>query len=60
LLVQAIKALREKHITLQIIDKLRQKLTDKEKKTALSESQYITGRVYEIIKKIAEEGNLHG
>lgn len=57
LLVQALKALGEKNVTMDIILHLRNTLSEKEIKTALRESQYVTGWVYETIKKIAEEKN---
>jgi hypothetical protein len=54
LTVQAIKALGQKHITPEVLKKLREKLTGKEKNAALHEARYVTGWVYEVIKKIAE------
>jgi hypothetical protein len=55
LLVQALKALGEKGVTVDVVKQLRKKFSEKEIKTALRESQYVTGWVYESIKKIADE-----
>lgn len=60
LLVQAIKALGETNIDSVVIKKLRNRLSDKNIKTALSEAQYVTGWVYEVIKKIGEKEKHNG
>jgi len=57
LVVQALKALGEKNVTAGIISKLKDKLSDQDKKTALRETKYVTGWVYDVLKKISE-GNI--
>jgi hypothetical protein len=60
LVVQALKALGQGHIDKKTVNYLRGKLTAKEKAIALREARYVTGWVYEIIKKIAAPGVSHG
>ena len=55
---QAIKALGETNID-SVVIKLRNR-PDKNIKTALSEAQYVTGWVYEVIKKIGEKEKHNG
>jgi hypothetical protein len=52
LVVQAIKALGPKRITDNIREKLERELSVKEKKSLLREARYVTGWVYEEIRKI--------
>jgi hypothetical protein len=54
LVVQALKAMGEKNVTLEVISKLKETLSDQDKKVALREAKYVTGWVYEMIKKIAD------
>lgn len=53
LVVQALKVLGKEHIDRTVLNHLRKKLTAKEKTSALREARYVTGWVYEAIKKIA-------
>lgn len=55
ILVQALKTLGNEHITKEIICKLSKQFTEKEKTSALREAKYVTGWVYEAIKKITQE-----
>ena len=55
LLVQALKALGESHVDAAALDKLRQKLTDKERRRAIREAGYATAWVYAAIKQLAAE-----
>jgi Family of unknown function (DUF6088) len=60
LVVQALKALGKENIDKTVMNHLRKKLTAKEKSTARREARYVTGWVYEAIKKIAVQGDSHG
>ena len=60
LVVQALKALGKEHVDKTVINRLREVLTVKEKAVALREAQYVTGWVYETIKKIAAPGGARG
>jgi hypothetical protein len=55
LVVQALKALGQEHIDKEIIGKLSKKLSAKEKSVALREARYVTGWVYDAVKKVAEQ-----
>jgi len=60
LLVQALKALGEDNVDTNALNILRKKFSAGGKRAALREAQYVTGWVYEVIKKIAEKDNLNG
>ncbi|MEG2633286.1 MAG: DUF6088 family protein [Oscillospiraceae bacterium] len=52
LVVQALKALGKDNVTDIIVDKLRNSLTDNEKKSLLVEAKAVTSWIYEDIKMI--------
>ncbi|OGS34731.1 MAG: hypothetical protein A2293_03485 [Elusimicrobia bacterium RIFOXYB2_FULL_49_7] len=55
LVVQALKALGRGRVTDKIRDKLSRILPEKDKKKLMREAQYVTGWVYEEIRKICSE-----
>ena len=55
LIVQALKALGKDNIDNTIINKLKNEMTDKEKKNALIEAKTVTSWIYEYIKKICKD-----
>ncbi len=57
LIIQALKALGKENITYEIIEKLRNSLTNEEKSTALIEAKTATSWIYEYIKEIARGEN---
>lgn len=56
LVIQALKELGEEKITESVIQKLKRQLTDEEKITLLNESKQTTVWIFNVIKKIAQEG----
>jgi hypothetical protein len=56
LIIQALKELGERQITESVIRKLQQQLTDEEKATMLNETKQTTVWIFNVIKKIAQEG----
>jgi hypothetical protein len=54
LIVQALKAIGSNKIDEETVLQFAKKLTKKEKSAALREARYVTGWVYEAIKKVAE------
>jgi hypothetical protein len=59
LLVQAHKTLGESHVDDSVIDTLRAKFDKKERARAVREAMYATSWVYEIIKRLAAQGEAH-
>lgn len=59
LIIQALKTLGSDKINDNIIKKLSKGLSDKEKRTLLSESQYATSWIYESLKQIARQGDIN-
>ena len=57
LIIQAFKTLGEDKVNDKVIMKLSKGLADDEKKALLSESQYATSWIYEILKQIAKRGD---
>lgn len=57
LIVQALKALGKKHITLETIIKIREQINPKMYEKILKDTQSTTVWVYEIIKQICKENN---
>ncbi len=60
LVVQALKSLSEDRVDDPAIATIRERLTAPERKKILHDTQYITGWIYGIIKKICREEELHG
>lgn len=58
LVIQALKSLPEEEITDTIIQKIRQKLNEKERNSLLRESALISRRILKTINKICEGGNV--
>jgi len=58
--VQALKALGKNHIGSEILGRLSKALTAKEKAAALREARYVTGWVYDDIKKMATQKEANG
>ena len=56
LVIQALKELGEEQITESVIQKLKRQLTDEEKLKLLNETKQTTVWIFNIIKKIAQEG----
>ena len=56
LVIQALKELGEEQITENVIQKLKRQLTNEEKRTLLDESKQTTVWIFNVIKKIAQEG----
>jgi len=54
IVIQALKTIGQKNVTEEIIETLRQRLSDSEKATALKEASESTDWVYDTIRKIAE------
>lgn len=59
LVIQALKELGEEQITESVIRKLQQQLTDEEKTTLLNETKQTTAWIFDVIKKIAQEGEMN-
>ncbi len=57
LVVQALKSLGEARVNNEVIRRLKLKLDRKEREQAFSEARYVTAWVYEVIKRLAEEGS---
>lgn len=56
LLVQSLKALGRERIDDSVMEKLQGKFTKEECKNILKETKFVSGWVYEVIKKICREG----
>ena len=52
IVIQALKAIGKDSVTDDIVGKIREHTTEKEKKSMLSEAKFATSWVYEVIKKI--------
>jgi hypothetical protein len=59
LLVQALKALGETRVDDSVMDTLRARFDKKERARAIREARYATSWVYEIIKRLAAQGEAH-
>lgn len=56
MVVQAIKALGQNHVGSKELAILRERLTKAERQALVSEATRTTSWIYELLKKIAEEG----
>ncbi|MFU9915309.1 DUF6088 family protein [Fannyhessea vaginae] len=52
--IQAIKSLGKEHINDQVVQKIRENLTDKERKDLMNESKSVSAWIYEVIREICE------
>lgn len=57
LVVQALKSLGKDRVDIEVMERLRRKLDRKERSRAVEEARYVTAWVYEVIKRLAEEGS---
>ena len=55
--IQAIKSLGKENITSEVIQKIRENLTDKERTDLMNESKSVPAWIYEIIREISEGKN---
>ena len=56
-IIQAIKSLGKENITSEVIQKIRENLTEKEKKDLMNESKSVPSWIYEVIREICEGKN---
>ncbi|MDU5989511.1 MAG: DUF6088 family protein [Anaerococcus vaginalis] len=56
-IIQAIKSLGKENITSEVIQKIRENLTEKEKKDLMNESKSVPSWIYEVIREICEGQN---
>lgn len=52
--IQAIKSLGKEHINDQVVQKIRENLTEKERKDLMTESKSVSAWIYEVIREICE------
>lgn len=52
--IQAIKSLGKEHINDQVVQKIRENLTEKEQKDLMTESKSVSAWIYEVIREICE------
>lgn len=52
--IQAIKSLGKEHINDQVVQQIRENLTDKERKDLMDESKSVSAWIYEVIREICE------
>ena len=52
--IQAIKSLGKEHINDQVVQKIRENLTGKERKDLMNESKSVSAWIYEVIREICE------
>ncbi|HEO0401278.1 TPA: hypothetical protein U9C47_000197 [Streptococcus agalactiae] len=55
--IQAIKSLGKENITSEVIQKIRENLTEKERKDLMNESKSVPSWIYEVIREICEGQN---
>ena len=55
--IQAIKSLGKENITSEIIQKIRENLTEKERTDLMNESKSVPAWIYEVIREICEGKN---
>ncbi|WP_108830980.1 DUF6088 family protein [Aedoeadaptatus coli] len=55
--IQAIKSLGKEDITSEVIQKIRENLTEKERKDLMNESKSVPSWIYEVIREISEGEN---
>ena len=55
--IQAIKSLGKENITNEVIQKIRENLTEKERKDLMNESKSVPSWIYEVIREISEGKN---
>ena len=55
--IQAIKSLGKENITNEVIQKIRENLTEKERKDLMKESKSVSSWIYEVIREICEGKN---
>ena len=55
--IQAIKSLGKENITSEVIQKMRENLTQKERKDLMNESKSVPSWIYEVIREISEGKN---
>ncbi|VFE93779.1 DUF6088 family protein [Clostridioides difficile] len=55
--IQAIKSLGKENINAQVIQKIRENLTEKERKDLMNESKSVPAWIYEVIREICEGKN---
>lgn len=55
--IQAIRSLGKKNITNEVIQKLRENLTEKERTDLMNESKSVSSWIYEVIRVICEDEN---
>ncbi|HEO0409905.1 TPA: hypothetical protein VAU72_002168 [Streptococcus agalactiae] len=55
--IQAIKSLGKENITNEVIQKIRENLTEKERKGLMNESKSVPSWIYEVIREISEVKN---
>lgn len=55
--IQAIKSLGKENITSEVIQKIRENLTEKERKGLMNESKSVPSWIYEVIREISEVKN---
>lgn len=55
--IQAIKSLGKENITNEVIQKIRENLTEKERKDLMNESKSVPAWIYEVIREICEGKN---
>lgn len=60
LMVQALKALGKEHVTVTMINKLRQQIEPALREKILKDSKNATGWIYEVIKDICRGEGIHG
>ena len=55
--IQAIKSLGKENINSEVIQKLRENLTEKEKLDLMNESKSVPSWIYEVIREVSEDKN---
>ena len=55
--IQSIKSLGKEDITSEVIQKIRENLTEKERKDLMNESKSVPAWIYEVIREICEGKN---
>lgn len=55
--IQAIKSLGKEKITIEVMQKIRENLTEKEKLDLMNESKSVPAWIYEVIREISEDEN---
>ena len=55
--IQAIKSLGKENINSEVIQKIRENLTEKEKLDLMNESKSVPSWIYEVIREVSEDKN---